>query len=300
MFIRRIRYWLNSAKRRTALFEEMQSHIEEKAAELRTKGLSEADAYAEARRRFGNVLLKQEQSREVWIARYWSDGVQDFRHAARMMKRSAGFSAVAILSISIGLGANTAIFTIVNSVLLRPLPYKDADRIFRIVQSRPPESAPDNVPLRMQGISTDDLQQWRTRTTSFSQMAAYSPAELTLLASKGAARVPTVMISPAMFPLLGAKPLFGRVFQPSEEEPGNDAVVILSHSAWQKYLGADLQIAGRMLRLEGRTYSVIGVMPQEFSFPDRETEFWVPLVLHPIVRTSDQRSTEMLKTLVLG
>jgi len=298
MFIRRIRYWLNSAKRRTALFEEMQSHIEEKAAELRTKGLSEADAYAEARRRFGNVLLKQEQSREVWIARYWSDGVQDFRHAARMMKRSAGFSAVAILSISIGLGANTAIFTIVNSVLLRPLPYKDADRIFRIVQSRPPESAPDNVPLRMQGISTDDLQQWRTRTTSFSQMAAYSPAELTLLASKGAARVPTVMISPAMFPLLGAKPLFGRVFQPSEEEPGNDAVVILSHSAWQKYLGADLQIAGRMLRLEGRTYSVIGVMPQEFSFPDRETEFWVPLVLHPIVRTSDQRSTEMLKTLV--
>lgn len=296
--MRRIRYWLNSAKRRTALFEEMQSHIEERAAELRTNGFSEADAYAEARRRFGNLLLKQEQSCEVWIARYWSDAVQDFRHAARMMRRSAGFSAVAILSISIGIGANTAIFTVVNSVLLRPLPYKDADRIFRIVQNRPPESAPDYVPLRMEGISTDDLQQWRTRTTSFSQMAAYSPSELTLVANGGAARVPTVMMSPAMFPLLGAKPLLGRVFEGSEERPGNDAVVVLSHSAWQKYLAGDLQVAGRTLRLEGRTYSVIGVMPQEFSFPDRETEFWVPLVLYPIIRTSDQRSTQMLKTLV--
>src|SRR5438874_10824845 len=166
MFIRRLRYWFTRAKRRKDLVAEIGSHIEEKATELRTYGLSEADAYAEARRRFGNVLLKQEQSREVWIARYWSDGVQDFRHAARMMNRSDGFSAVAVLSISIGLGANTAIFTVVNSVLLRPLPYKDADRIFRIVQSRPPESAPDYVPLRMQGISTDDLQQWRTRTTS--------------------------------------------------------------------------------------------------------------------------------------
>src|SRR5438552_5663067 len=236
MFFRRIRYWLNSAQRRRNLFAEMQSHIEEKAAELRTDGFSEADAYAEARRSFGNMLLKQEQSREVWIARYWSNAVQDFRHAARMMRRSPGFSTVAVLSISIGIGANTAIFSVVNSVLLRPLPYKDADRIVRIVQSRPAESAPDYVPLRMEGISTDDLQQWRTRTRSFSQMAAYSPVELTLLASGGAARVPAVMMSPAMFSLLGVKPLFGRVFEPTEEKPGNDAAVILSYSACRKYL----------------------------------------------------------------
>jgi len=128
-------------------------------------------------------------------------------------------------------------------------------------------------------------------------MAAYSPTQMILLAGGGAARVPTVMLSPSMFPLLGAKPLLGRVFEPGEETPGNDAVVIVSYSAWQKYLAGQPQIVGRTLRLEGRTYSVVGVMSREFSFPDRETEFWVPLVLNPIVRTSENRTIELLKTL---
>src|SRR6267142_194765 len=297
MFIRRICYWLKSAKRQRDLRAEMESHIEEKAAELRTEGFSQSQAYVEARRRFGNVLSKQEQSREIWIARSWSDSLQDLRHAARTMRRHLGFSAVAVLSISIGIGANTAIFSIVNGVLLRPLPYRDSDRIVRIIQSRPPDSAPDNVPLRMEGISSDELRQWRIRAKSFSQMAAYSPTQMTLLGGGGAARVPTVMLSPSMFPLLGAKPLLGRVFEPGEETPGNDAVVIVSYSAWQKYLAGQPQIVGRTLRLEGRTYSVVGVMSREFSFPDRETEFWVPLVLNPIVRTSENRTIELLKTL---
>src|SRR5438132_8882521 len=107
-----------------------------------------------------------------------------------MMRRRPGLTVVAILSISIGIGANTAIFSLVNGVLLRPLPYRDSDRIVRVIQSRPPDSAPDNVPLRMEGISIDDLEQWRTRAKSFSEMAAYSPTQLTLLGAGGAARVP--------------------------------------------------------------------------------------------------------------
>src|SRR2546426_7312024 len=157
---------------------------------------------------------------------------QDLRFALRTLRMNPGFTTVAVLTLALGIGANTAIFSVVNGVLLRPLPYNDPDRIVRIIQNRPPDSAPDSIPLSMEGISTDDLQQWRTQTQTFSQMAAYSQTQLALLEAGQSTRVTATIMSPAMFPLLGAKPLLGRPFEAGEERAGNDSVVILSYAAW--------------------------------------------------------------------
>ena len=121
MLYRRIRYWLNSANRQTELRDEMESHIEETAAQLIEQGLSESDARAEARRRFGSGLLKQEQAREVWIARCWSDAFQDLRYALRLMGRNPALTITALLSLAIAIGMNTATFTLIDAVLLREL-----------------------------------------------------------------------------------------------------------------------------------------------------------------------------------
>jgi predicted permease len=216
---------------------------------------------------------------------------QDLRYAARMIRSKPAFAAVAILTLALGIGANTAIFSVVNAVLLRPLPYKDPERLVRIIQSRP--NAAQGMPARMAAMSTDDLQAWRPRTRTLSHIAAYGREGLTLTGREEPLRLNGARVSPALFPMLRAQPLLGRVFEDIEEKPGSETVVILSYSAWQRYFNSDRDILGRNIMLEGRGYSVIGVMPETFEFPDRETSFWIPFVLTPAVRIPGQRMIQI-------
>ncbi len=221
----------------------------------------------------------------------------DVRYAVRTLLKRPGFLAVAVVTLALGAGANTAIFSVVNTVLLQPLPYRDADRIVRIIQNRPPSASPGGLPSRLAALSTDDLQAWRPRSRTLSQMAAYGPAALTMTGREEPVRLAAARVSPALFPLLGIAPLTGRTFEAGEERSDADAVVVLSFTAWQKYFAADPDILTRTLTLDGRGYSVVGVMPRGFEFPDSQTEAWVPFVLTAPVRTPGERTLQIVQVI---
>ena len=221
----------------------------------------------------------------------------DVRYAVRTLLKRPGFLAVAVVTLALGAGANTAIFSVVNTVLLQPLPYRDADRIVRIIQNRPPSASPGGLPGRLAALSTDDLQAWRSRSRTLSQMAAYGPAALTMTGREEPVRLAAARVSPALFPLLGIAPLKGRTFEAGEERSGADAVVILSFAAWQKYFAADPDILTRTLTLDGRAYGVVGVMPRGFEFPDGQSEAWVPFVLTAPVLTPGQRTLQIVQVI---
>jgi predicted permease len=220
---------------------------------------------------------------------------QDVRYAARVLLGKPGFAVVAVLTLGLGIGANTAIFSVVNAVLLRPLPYRDPDQLVRIIQHRP--IAPQGIPARMAAMSTDDVAAWRLRSRTLSHIAAYGREVMTLTGGEEPIRLNGARVSPALFPMLGVQPLMGRTFQEVEEKPGSEAVVILSHAAWQRHFNADRSILDRTIMLEGRGYSVAAVMPERFEFPDRETLFWVPFVITPTIRVPGERMIQLTQVL---
>jgi putative ABC transport system permease protein len=221
----------------------------------------------------------------------------DVRYAVRTLLERPAFLAVAVVTLGLGAGANAAIFSVVNTILLRPLPYPNGDRIVRIVQNRPPGAAPAGLPSRLAGLSTDDLQEWRRASNTLAEMAAYGPAAMTMTGLEEPVRLAGSRVSPALFPLLGVPALRGRTFEPGEEKAGADGVAVLSFTAWQKYFAADPDILTRKLTLDGRGYSVVGVMPRGFEFPDSQTEIWVPFVLTPPVRTPGQRMIQIAQVI---
>ena len=201
--------------------------------------------------------------------------LRDVRHGIRILGKNPGFATVAILTLALGIGANTAVFSVVNTVLLRPLPYPDADRIVRVREERP-EMRGRVMPSFMTGTT---LEGWRESPSTVDEIAGYGDRSYTLTGEGPPVRVRGADVSPAMFPLLRAIPLMGRVPEPAEEQRGNHLVVVLSHTAWQERFGGDPNIIGRPLVLDDTPHLVIGVMPPSFYFPDREAELWTPLVI---------------------
>ncbi len=205
---------------------------------------------------------------------------QDFQYGLRMLVKKPAFTAVAVITLALGIGANTAIFSVVNAVLLRPLPYKAPDNIVRFRMSLPPmpgEGGPRFVP----SITTNDFQEFRKQAQTLSQVALYSNNAMTLTGPEEPVRLNGSAVSSDMFELLGVSPIRGRVFERSEETPGNDRVTILSEKAWKSYLGSDPNILDKLLTLDGNPYAVVGIMPASFEFPDKEIDYWVPLAIQP-------------------
>ena len=206
---------------------------------------------------------------------------QDFKYSFRMLLKKPGFTAVAILTLALGIGANTVIFSVIDAVLLEPLPFHDPDRVVRIIMNRPPMPG-EGGPGRIPSLTTDDFQDYRDQARMVSDVGLYSPQSLTLTDADEPVRLDGARVSPAMFRLLGVSPIMGRSFEASEETPGNDRVIILSALAWERYFGADPNILNRTLTLDDDPYPVVGVMPASFEFPTNETEFWVPMSLRPV------------------
>ncbi|RPI08544.1 MAG: hypothetical protein EHM65_10195, partial [Acidobacteriales bacterium] len=273
MLMRRLRYWLGSAKRETALRAEMESHIEEKAAELRDSGLSESDARAEARRRFGNLLMKQEESREIWIARYWSDFWQDLRYGARNLRRNPGFSAVAVLSAALGIGACSTVFSIVNFAVFRPLPVAEADRLMTITGIK--RGVPGG------SMSYPEVRDLGNRTRSCEGVAAFTPFLPAGISSGDAARRHWgSLVTANYFDVV--KPAFavGRGFVQGEDDaPGAPAKIVLAHALWQSRFGADPAIVGRTIQVNKRAMTVVGVTGPAFRGTEVgiASDFFLPI-----------------------
>ena len=202
--------------------------------------------------------------------------IQDVRYAARQLLASPGFALVAILTIGLGIGANTAVFSIVDSILLKALPYEDSDRLVRIVENIPAEESFSGAPERTTNMSPGVFSEWRDRSTTLSAMSMERSLSMTL-SGQDPVRLSGLEASPALFSMLRVQPVLGRALQAADETPGSDNVVVLSHQAWQRFFGADPQVPGRAITLDGAPYTVVGVMPSGFAYPNAQTDFWKPL-----------------------
>jgi putative ABC transport system permease protein len=263
----------------STLDEEMRFHIEERTNEYVRRGMTRAQAHRAAHRRFGSLTLAKDRARDADTMRWLWDLGQDLRYATRVFSRNPGFAVVAVVTLALGIGTNTAIFSVVDTVLLQPLPYKNADGLVRIVENVPASESFNGSPMRTDGMAVDEFAEWRTQTQTLSHMAVYATGLMTMATSEGGVRLNGAQVSPALFPMLGIQALMGRVFNDAEERSGRDVEVLLSETAWRKYFNAAPNIVGRTLVLDGRGYTVIGVLSTGFGFPDRDTEVWKPFVV---------------------
>ncbi|HEX7696526.1 MAG TPA: ABC transporter permease [Candidatus Acidoferrum sp.] len=258
------------------LSEEIHEHLEEKIGELVASGMPRKEAAAAARREFGNVTLMEEDSRRVWRWPSIEDFFMDVRYGVRMLRKNPGFTAVAVLTLALGIGANTAVFGVVNAVLLRPLPFKQPSRLMMLFEGIPKLGFPK------MGFSAPDLAVFERAQKSFESIGVYQNKYFNISGDKEPERLMSARISSSVFPMLGAEPMLGRTFTIGEDAPGQN-VVILSYGLWQRRFGADPGIIGRNLELNRQPYTVIGVMPKAFNFPLRgpqgsePAELWVPM-----------------------
>jgi putative ABC transport system permease protein len=196
---------------------------------------------------------------------------QDLRYGARTLLKQPGFTLVAVFTLALGIGANSAIFSVVNGVLLRPMSLEDPDRLIKIWETF--------LPGGQGTASAPNLKDWREQNTAFNGIAAYQFSSFNLRGQESPERFQGATVSPNFFDVVGVRPRLGRAFQAGEDEAGRNRVALLSHRLWQRAFGADAGVIGKEIPLNGETYTVIGVMPPEFRFPSRLTEIWVPLVI---------------------
>jgi putative ABC transport system permease protein len=200
--------------------------------------------------------------------------LNDLRFALRGLRRYPAFTAVAILTLALGIGANTAVFTLVDGVLIRPLPFPEADRLVAI-QHQGREGA-DELP-----ISPGLYLLYKEQASSLEEIAMFYPTEVNLVAGDEPERLPIQVVTPSFFRIFGASPVLGRAFLPEEELPGSEPVVVLSDGLWQRTFGGDREVVGRTLDLNGTVRRVVGVMPPDFGYPDRGTGAWIPYEVDP-------------------
>ena len=260
------------------LAREIRAHLELEAEERVAEGASPEDARAAALRAFGNVARVREDSRYVWISSWRDQLRQDLRYALRTLARSPGFAAVAMLTLALGIGANTAVFSVVHAVLLRPLPYADSGRIVRIAEHLAPPDGSSGPTRQVPALTFADVAAFRSQVTTLSQVGVHIPTIRTLTGRAEPVRLIGARVSPDLLTMTGATPVAGRLFHADEDTPGAEAVVILSHASWVTYFGGRPTVIGERAEFDGRPHTIVGVLATGASFPDPGDEFWMPLV----------------------
>jgi len=255
------------------LREEMRAHIEIETEENLARGMAPDEARAAAGRAFGNTDSVRERVRAERATYRLEVLVQDVRLALRVMRRNPGFAAAVLVTLALGIGANTAVFSVVYGVLLRPLPYPEPDRLVRIWEEHPGASAP----LRGTALSDLTYHAWNESLRTLEGMAAHSTRRFAVTGFDEPMRVEGAAVAPGLFPLLRTTPALGRFFR-AEEAVGEAApVVVLSDGFWRDRFGGDPAAVGRALVLNDRVHTIIGVAAPSFYFPDRTARVWTPL-----------------------
>ena len=253
------------------LEEELRLHLELERERQRDAGIPEDEALREARRRLGNATLIRERTRDVWGWRWLDDLGRDLRHAVRGLGRSPGFAATVVVVLALGIGANTAMFSVVYGLVIRPLPYPDAGAIVRITEAMGPRMSPFVTSASMAALLDE--------AESFEQLAGYGPSSFSWRGPEGAVTLRAARVSPSMFPLLRATPHLGRLFIEEEARAGAGRVVLLSHGVWTRRFGSDPDIVGSAIELNNAPHTVVGVLAEGFFFPSPEEEIWTPYVM---------------------
>ena len=257
------------------LDRDIRDFIERETQDNIERGMVPEEARYAALRKFGNVARVKEDTWEVWsflwLERLW----QDVRYGLRMLRKNPAFTAVAVATLALGIGANTAIFTVLDAVLLRPLPFPDPGRVVRVTELMP-QSGRDTV-------LTPEYAAWEKGQKVFDWLGAFSVTRgINLTAGERPERILAGHVTQSFFSVLGIEPAWGRTFRPEEERPGHNHVAILSHDLWQGYFNNDPSILGKSIILDGVSYSVIGVMPRRFFHPGSAgVGVWLPDALPP-------------------
>jgi predicted permease len=254
-------------RRRSAeqdLQREMAHHLAlETEANVRA-GMTPVDAHLAAVRAFGGVAQKQEECRDAWGTRFVDHLRQDLGYGWRGLRHNPGFAAVVVLTLALGIGANTAIFSIVHGVLLQPLAYAEPDRLVALNQSAPQAGRPNL------GFSVLDFTDFRERNRAFSGLAEYHSMWFILLGRPEPERVQTGVVSDNFFDVLGVKPLLGRTFLPGEDKLGSAPVLVLSYEYWQRSFGGDPAVVGQVFQMNNKPHTVVGVLPPLPAFPNAD------------------------------
>ncbi|HWG59528.1 MAG TPA: ABC transporter permease [Candidatus Acidoferrales bacterium] len=248
------------------LNEELQFHFEKKVQEFAAQGMTPEAARCAAMRAMDGMERRKEECRDMRGVKWIQDLVQDASYGVRMPRRSPGFMIIAVLTLALGIGANTAMFSAVNAILLRPLPYAHSERLVDI------EATP------MMNCPVPDFLQIQAKSRTLGPMALVGDARGQMTGAGAPVSFHFTDVSADFFPMLGVRPLYGRWFLPSEMQAGNEHEVILSYKLWRESFGSDPGAVGRKVMLDGASYEVVGVMPPDFSLPAR-TPLWRPLVL---------------------
>jgi predicted permease len=276
---RRLRMLMHRRQFDTELEEEIRLHLELREQQQIECGMTPDDARAAARRGFGNVTSLKEKSHMAWGWEWFEQLVRDMRYGLRMLGKSPGFTAVAVLTLALGIGANTALFSVVNGVLLSPLPYAYSDQVV---------AAANWFPGYGEGsISYPDFLDWVRLNHTFSSLAAYRPAGFNVTGQGDAERVSAMEISASFFPLLSVNPILGRDFSSAEDQLGGAPAVILSGGFWKTKFGSSSDIIGKTLNLDGTDYTVVGVIPENFYFCCETINFRLSDIYVPIGASKD-------------
>jgi putative ABC transport system permease protein len=260
---------------------EIRHHLDQAIRDRIERGETPDEARTNALREFGNVGLVKEVTREMWGWASLERLAQDLRFGLRMMRKNPGFSLIAILTLAVGMGANTTIFSAIESVILHPFSLPHQERLV-VIYERILEAG-----VKRTGVTPGTLQDWREQSQMFEQFVTMKGEEFYLTGTEQPERIFGDRVSAGYFAALGVQPLLGRTFQDGEDTAGREQLVVLKHSLWQRRFGADPTIVGQTITLNGKSYTVIGVMPEGFNFPYNGGELWTPFVF-PADRREDR------------
>jgi predicted permease len=253
---------------RREISREISFHVAERADQLRTEGLSDDEAMRQARLQFGSPAAQIEQTRDVDIARTVDTLLRNLRHACRGLRRTPGFTLTAVVTLALGIGANGAVFSAIDAVLLQPLPYRDADRLVRLRQTMPAFGETDVAGIR--------VQDWRRLGASFDAITGYVVEDLSDTTAGLPERVHRATVLPGFLDVWGITPALGRGFTDAEHRIGGPPAALISDRYWRTRFGADPQVLSKLVHFGNRSYAVIGVMPASFAFLDRDADWWTP------------------------
>lgn len=250
------------------LQEELRFHFEQQVAENLAAGLTPEEARYAARRSIGGLAQIQEECRDMRRVNLIQNVLQDLRYAVRMLRKSAGFTTVCVLSLALGIGANTAVFSVIHAVLLRSLPYPDPGRLVRLSRQYAHEGAVIGY------LSVPQMEFWKENSRAFESLAGCrGGGARNLVSGAGHEWISTMVVTADFFRALGVSPALGREFQAEETRPGGPRAIVLSDGLWRRQFGADLAVLGRAVTLDAESYTVVGVLPSGFWFPEKRDAF---------------------------
>jgi putative ABC transport system permease protein len=263
--------WWRIGKRNADLERELQSDLQLEEEEQREDGIAPEEAYYAALRAFGNPSVIREQTREVWSWDRLRAFLRDLRISIRTLARQPGFSAVAMLVIAVGIGATISLFTVVWSVLLKPLPFDRPEQLVRLYES--------SERFRRNGPAPGIYAEWKRQSTSFSSLALYKDWPQYNLSDGGTLpeQVRAAICSWDLFATLGVQPLIGRSFTAEDDQPSANGTAILSWSLWNRRFGGDTSVIGRKINLDAKPYTIIGVMPRSFALTEQKVQIFLPV-----------------------